>query len=283
MARFAVFKITRTKALNTPVLVDFTTVDGTATAADGDYTATAGTAQFLAGQTEVEVQVPVRSGNQGDEEAFKLVLSNPRRAAVIGAEATATLPAGAGLDSFFPLKDLGVLFYVGEKHPGDGPALSDSEWVPVPGPGQQSDGTPFPGVFGQFDYDLGAFVLSAGGGPILTASGFYLHYLVQDNGNGTSFAQVLVTNRTQLSAADSTLDPATAAAFNTWWDSLTSRQIVLLDANGTILGSGPMSNATDDTVDPADPTTMRMGNASSAWTQDNQALVAKIQLIGTPR
>ena len=58
--------------------VNYTTVDGTATVADGDYTATSGTVIFGAREKEKTVSVPIHNDGVADDgETFTLVLSLP--------------------------------------------------------------------------------------------------------------------------------------------------------------------------------------------------------------
>ncbi len=73
--------------LSTPALggetVQFTTGDGTATTAEGDYQATSGTLTFVAGQTLAYITVPVNgdSNPEGDEN-FTVTLSNANSSSV---------------------------------------------------------------------------------------------------------------------------------------------------------------------------------------------------------
>src|SRR5947209_1208954 len=55
----AVFAVTLSAASRLPVSVHYTTVDGTATAADHDYRPAHGTLTFRPGQTRLAVAVPV--------------------------------------------------------------------------------------------------------------------------------------------------------------------------------------------------------------------------------
>ncbi|PYQ19145.1 MAG: hypothetical protein DMF79_13320 [Acidobacteria bacterium] len=76
-----------------PVTVDYTTLDGTATAGN-DYTAVSGTASFAVGQTAVRVAVPVLGDTQVEgDETFELVLSN-----AVGAPIVYGVGQGAILD-----------------------------------------------------------------------------------------------------------------------------------------------------------------------------------------
>jgi len=60
MAQEAVFVVTLSPASSSPQTVNFTTRDGTASAANGDYTAVSGTLTFAPGVTTQQVIVPVR-------------------------------------------------------------------------------------------------------------------------------------------------------------------------------------------------------------------------------
>ena len=87
----ATFTVTLSAAAAGTVTVDYTTVNGTATAG-ADYTATSGTVTFLSGQTTRTVNVQV-TGDTLDEadETFTLVLSNPTGATISDGEGVATI------------------------------------------------------------------------------------------------------------------------------------------------------------------------------------------------
>ncbi|PHS10434.1 MAG: hypothetical protein COA78_11410, partial [Blastopirellula sp.] len=73
----ATFTVTLDAASASTVTVDYTTVDGTATAGT-DYTLTSGTLTFLAGETSKTISVPVTDdGVTESQEAFTVSLSNP--------------------------------------------------------------------------------------------------------------------------------------------------------------------------------------------------------------
>ena len=59
MAQEAVFVVTLSAAPTAPLTLNYATVDGTATAASGAYTATSGVLTFAIGETTKNVVVPV--------------------------------------------------------------------------------------------------------------------------------------------------------------------------------------------------------------------------------
>jgi hypothetical protein len=80
-----------TPAPTAPVTVQWRTVDGTATAADGDYVAASGTATFLAGTTTVSIPVFVNGDLRLEaNEGFTIELFNPSAGAIISTGAVAT-------------------------------------------------------------------------------------------------------------------------------------------------------------------------------------------------
>lgn len=75
----AVFTLSVAKALPYTVLFDYATQDGTATGGV-DYTITTGTGTLTAGQTSVNVNVPVLGDTDVEsDETFTLNISNIRR------------------------------------------------------------------------------------------------------------------------------------------------------------------------------------------------------------
>jgi hypothetical protein len=73
--------------------VDYATVDGTALAGS-DYQATNGTLTFAPGQATATITVPIIGDTvQEGAETFRVVLSNPVRAAIAGDTATGTIAA----------------------------------------------------------------------------------------------------------------------------------------------------------------------------------------------
>jgi hypothetical protein len=81
-----VFKVylAATTPLTEPVTVDFTTQDGTATAANGDYTPVSGTLTWLPGDTAPKtITVPVHpTSTLSSDEIFQVVLSSPVNAEI---------------------------------------------------------------------------------------------------------------------------------------------------------------------------------------------------------
>lgn len=73
----AVFTVTLSAVAGVPVIVTYTTSDGTATVADKDYTATTGTLTIPAGSSSGTISVPVIGDTKFEtNEAFILTLSN---------------------------------------------------------------------------------------------------------------------------------------------------------------------------------------------------------------
>lgn len=73
------FTITLSQAVNQPVQVSYTTANGTATTADGDYVAKSGTVTIPAGQTTAEVNVLVNGDTKPEEnEIFFLNLTSAK-------------------------------------------------------------------------------------------------------------------------------------------------------------------------------------------------------------
>jgi hypothetical protein len=73
------------------VTVDFTTVDGTATALS-DYVATTGQINFNAGQMGATIRIPlqIEPGAQ-PLKTFRVTLTNPRGGATLGAQSSAEI------------------------------------------------------------------------------------------------------------------------------------------------------------------------------------------------
>lgn len=193
-----------------------------------------------------------------------IVASKPRRSA-----------PPSGLDGLLPNKVLGVLFYKGEKHQGEGGGGSDTEWTLNIQPGVQlPEESPFPAIMGQFLYDLGPFVVRAADGPIEMASGYFLHFLIQSG----SFTQVIISDKPML-AVPLDLDADKKDAFNAWWDSKGQQKMQLLDAGGTVLHEFNMSAPTGDPPlpdmsDPTDPTQPRSGfSGEYVWGNSPYAVV----------
>ena len=82
--------VQRTNDVDTIVSVDYATADGTATNRL-KYTAVSGTLQFLAGETNQPIVVPIlNEGLVEGTKTFRVVLTNPSEGAVLGTRATAT-------------------------------------------------------------------------------------------------------------------------------------------------------------------------------------------------
>ena len=87
----ATFTVTLSQTPAAPVLVNFTTVDGTATA-PADYQATAGTVTFPAGQTAATIAVHVAAQpGTGPDKTFSVHLSGAINATIVRADARATI------------------------------------------------------------------------------------------------------------------------------------------------------------------------------------------------
>jgi hypothetical protein len=87
----AVFTVSLTNPSAAAVTVDYQVADGTALAADGDYTPVTGTLTFAPGETSKTVAVPVRGDAKHEpDETFTLALSNAS-GATQGADGTGTI------------------------------------------------------------------------------------------------------------------------------------------------------------------------------------------------
>jgi hypothetical protein len=279
MSRSAVFKIVLQEAATVQASVDYATVAGTAIEVE-DYTPTTGTAVFLPGETEKEIRVPIRSVEEPEEEAFQLQLSNPVNLSLGRVAASVVIPAvvETELEGIFPNRNLGVLFYPGETHPGEGPVLSDTEWELAPTDATM-DGAPYAGIIGQLHYNFGGPVLLAGGGGIPLLNGYWLHYLVQDTGPGEGVCQAIFANR-EVIQIDGTLDPLTAGEFNTWWDAMGPMTLELLDASDVVVASGAMPLPTTDPTTPSDPANQRVTQIMAVpWTITTPEAVVKMRIV----
>ncbi len=87
-----VFQISISGVLIKPVVVGYTTVDGTANA-PSDYAATSGTLTFgIGGPTTLSITVVVNGDTQVEQnETFKVVLSNPDATAILAGDGTGTI------------------------------------------------------------------------------------------------------------------------------------------------------------------------------------------------
>jgi hypothetical protein len=88
----AVFTVTLSAASGKTVTVDFNTADGSATTADADYLAAAGTLTFLPGATSQQVTVQVNGDTKFEpDEDFSVNLSNPVNATIADGQGTGTI------------------------------------------------------------------------------------------------------------------------------------------------------------------------------------------------
>lgn len=88
----AVFNVTLSVASAVDVSVDFTTLDGTATTADGDYLSTTDTLTIPAGNTTGQILVPVVGDNRFEvNETFSVTLSNPDEVTLTDTDAVCTI------------------------------------------------------------------------------------------------------------------------------------------------------------------------------------------------
>jgi ELWxxDGT repeat protein len=89
-----IFTVTLAAVPSQAVTVDYTTVDGSATSADGDFTPQSGTLTFAPGETRREITIAV-NGDTFDEadETFGITLNNAINASITSAEASATILA----------------------------------------------------------------------------------------------------------------------------------------------------------------------------------------------
>lgn len=85
------FVVSLTAPSGDPVKVDYTTVDGDATA-PGDYATTAGQLRFAPGKTSKKIEVPIVPDNSDEfNETFTVELSNPHGAQIDDGTATGTI------------------------------------------------------------------------------------------------------------------------------------------------------------------------------------------------
>lgn len=95
------FTVSLSQPSKQPVSVNYTTADGTATAAGGDYVPTSGTLTFAKGQTTANVTVLVNGSNVAEpDETFFVKLSNASRAHIADGTGVGTIqepvPTAAG-------------------------------------------------------------------------------------------------------------------------------------------------------------------------------------------
>ena len=86
------FPVTLSFPSTQPVVVNFTTLDGTAIALSGDYTATTGTISIPAGQTSATIPVLVNGDtDQENNETFYVRLTSATNATILDGQATGTI------------------------------------------------------------------------------------------------------------------------------------------------------------------------------------------------
>ena len=86
------FRVRLSQAAVVPISVDYETVDGTATEADGDYTPTSGTLNFAPGDTAQDIVVPFGiDATPERNETFGITLSNASNAIIDSPAATGTI------------------------------------------------------------------------------------------------------------------------------------------------------------------------------------------------
>jgi VCBS repeat-containing protein len=87
-----VFTVSLSQPSNQPVSVKYTTADGTATAAEGDYVPTSGTLNFAKGQTAATVTVLVNGATVAEpDETFLVKLSGASHATIAGGTGVGTI------------------------------------------------------------------------------------------------------------------------------------------------------------------------------------------------
>jgi VCBS repeat-containing protein len=87
-----VFTVSLSQPSNPPVSLKYTTADGTATAAEGDYVPTAGTLSFAKGQTAATVTVLVNGATVAEpDETFLVKLSAASHATIAGGTGVGTI------------------------------------------------------------------------------------------------------------------------------------------------------------------------------------------------
>jgi hypothetical protein len=88
----ATLTVTRTGGAASGVTVPYSTADGSATEADGDYTASSSLLSFGAGQTSATFTIPITDdGEDEGNETFQVTLGVPTGGALPGSPATATV------------------------------------------------------------------------------------------------------------------------------------------------------------------------------------------------
>lgn len=86
------FRVRLSQPAVVPISVDYQTVDGTATVADGDYTPTSGTLNIAAGDSALDIVIPLGTDTTPERnETFGVTLSNATNATIGSAAATGTI------------------------------------------------------------------------------------------------------------------------------------------------------------------------------------------------
>ena len=86
------FTVSLSAAASTTILVNYATVDGTATTTDNDYLAASGTLTFPPGMTSQTINVLVKGDTKAEpNETFTVTLSNPTGATLVIATGTGTI------------------------------------------------------------------------------------------------------------------------------------------------------------------------------------------------
>ena len=145
----------------TPVSVDYTTEDGTATAADGDYAQSSGTVSFGAYQTAKTLTIKVNGDRKNEPaEDFAVRLSNPVAANIEDATASATIrnddpqPSITVDDASHPEGQAGTTdfaFTVSLSNPSSGPVSVDYSLAA----GTATEGSDYDGAAGTVTFDPG--------------------------------------------------------------------------------------------------------------------------------
>lgn len=101
-----VFTVNLSEEDELPVSVDYTTVDVTASAGDGDYVAISGTLTFQPGQTSKTILIPILDdGSAEGNETFDVALSNPINATIGDGQGQATITEALAGVTITPLTE----------------------------------------------------------------------------------------------------------------------------------------------------------------------------------
>lgn len=123
MPRYADFEVSLSKAAEAPVAVAYTTVDGTAKAADGVYTAKSGTLNFAIGEQTKLISVLVRDASEDKENlggTFSIQLSSPTGGTLgSSSSGSVTVPGQQGEVPLIPYLDRFDLVYQALHNPAN--------------------------------------------------------------------------------------------------------------------------------------------------------------------